>query len=154
MLAIGAVIVNRETGKTLLVKRSGTAGLNEGLWEIVYGRIDQHEELEDAVKREVFEETGIYQLEVKKLLRIWHIYRGEKDADKEVYGLTFYCETDSENVSLSSEHTEYKWVTFEEASQIKEMVLDGTYNDLKHWQEKEAIGPMPIYNIDRENKIY
>lgn len=154
MIAVGAVIVNRQTGKTLLVKRSGAAGINEGRWEIVYGRIDQHEDLVDAVNREVREETGIQQLEITKLLRIWHIYRGEKEADKEVYGLTFYCETDQEEITLSSEHTEYQWLTFEEVLTNQDQVLDGTLNDLKLWQEKDMIGPMPIYNLNREKKLY
>lgn len=108
MIAVGALIELKGTDRILLMKRSGSADLNEGSWELMYGRIDQFEELTDAVKREVAEETCITDLKVKKLQKIWHIFRGEKDPDTEVYGFTFICETAQKEIQISNEHTEYR----------------------------------------------
>jgi 8-oxo-dGTP diphosphatase len=55
VLAIGAVIV--EDDRLLLIKRGQPPG--KGRWSLPGGRVEPHETLEDAVRRELTEETGI-----------------------------------------------------------------------------------------------
>lgn len=58
MIGVGCIIEHKPTGKILCLLRD-RANYLKGEWELMYGRIDQHEELFEALRREVHEETGI-----------------------------------------------------------------------------------------------
>lgn len=149
MIAVGAIIELKGTDKILVIQRSKEAGIHENEWEILYGRIDQHEELTEALQREVQEETGITDLTPKQLLRIAHIYRGEKSADHEVYIFTYVCETSQEEVSISNEHLSYKWVTVDEALQL--VKIEGIRRDIEIYKnDRDKLGPIIISDINRE----
>lgn len=128
MLAAGAVIQHPTENKILITRRSNTDHA-DGAWELVYGRIDNHEELTQGLKREVFEETGLKDLKVLKVLRIWHFYRGEQTADKETYGVTFICQAQSDQIKLNSEHSHYRWVSPQEAANLISVL--GINHDVK-----------------------
>lgn len=115
MVAVGAVIELRDTGKILVIRRAGEQDWRGGEWEIIYGRIDQFEDTETGLRREVLEETGLNNLEIHETLRVWHIFRGPELAENELIGITYRCTTSQEDVHISTEHTQYKWVTPEEA---------------------------------------
>lgn len=145
MIGVGAIIELKGTGKILIGKRK-THEINHGTWEITYGRIDHHEELTTALQREVFEETGITDLKVKKLNRIWHIYRGEKHEDKECYGFTFICETDQKELKLSEEHSEFRWVTSQDALQM--ITIEGIKVDIEEYiKYKGTKSEVPISDL-------
>lgn len=128
MVAAGAVIEHPTQNKILVAKRAKTDhAKNE--WELPYGRLNNHEELVEGLKREVFEETGLTDLKIKKLLRVWHFYRGEKSADKEVFGVTFLCQATSDQIKLSPEHDQYRWVEPKKA--LKMIKVVGIANDVK-----------------------
>jgi 8-oxo-dGTP diphosphatase len=65
------------------------------------------------------EESGI-EVEVVKSISIYHIFRGEKTAENELVGIIYWCKTDAEEIKLSEEHIDYKWVEPEEALAILE----------------------------------
>lgn len=56
-LGVGALIVRN--GKVLMLLRSEMCRNNRGMWTIPGGMVETFERLEDAVKREVMEETGL-----------------------------------------------------------------------------------------------
>jgi len=56
-LGVGAMIVRN--GKVLMLLRSDACRNNRGKWTIPGGMVETFERLEDAVKREVLEETGL-----------------------------------------------------------------------------------------------
>jgi 8-oxo-dGTP diphosphatase len=56
-LGVGAMIVRN--GTVLMLLRSDACRNNRGLWTIPGGEVETFERLEDAVKREVKEETGL-----------------------------------------------------------------------------------------------
>lgn len=146
MVAVGSIIQLKGTNRILINKRSARSGINEDRWELVYGRIDQFEELEEALKREVREETGLSELKITKLLRVWHIFRGERSEENEIYGFTFICETDQEEVILSDEHSEYKWATVDEALQL--IKVTGIKQDLELFKtKKDEIGPTIVSDL-------
>jgi 8-oxo-dGTP pyrophosphatase MutT (NUDIX family) len=110
MVAVGAIIQHEETGKILLAQRSHDLDWHPGEWEIGYGRVAQFESAEEGLRREVKEELGIEDLEIVRVQRVWHIYRGSKKAENDLIGITFHCMTGQENVQISAEHQGYQWV--------------------------------------------
>lgn len=109
MVAVGAVIEHTPTGNVLLLKRADTSDYEAGLWEDLTGRVHQFEEPEDALKREIHEECGLT-VEIVKPLTVFHLFRGERIAEQELIGIIFWCKTDSDQVTLSWEHSDYRWL--------------------------------------------
>lgn len=133
MVAAGAVIEHRQTGKLLLIQRAPELDWHPGEWELIYGRIDQFESVQEGLAREVREETGITELEVAATLSVWHIFRGPVTAENEVIGITFRCLTGQTTPQLSSEHIAYRWVTVEEALQL--IQVPGIRRDVERYRQ-------------------
>jgi 8-oxo-dGTP pyrophosphatase MutT (NUDIX family) len=133
MVAGGAVIIHAQTKKILVVQRARTLDWRANDWEITYGRIAQHEDLESGLRREVMEELGITQLEIQKVLRVWHVYRGSIAAENELIGVTYLCVTRTQEVRLSAEHQAFRWVTIDEALEL--VTTEGIRADLEVHQK-------------------
>jgi 8-oxo-dGTP pyrophosphatase MutT (NUDIX family) len=129
MFGVGAVIVHEKTGKVLITKRSDDNPFNAEKWEVVYGRVEQGENVEEALYREVKEELGEIELDIKKILRFWHFYRGEKVPANEIMGLTYLCSTRTENIKLSHEHSAFRWVDLNVAMDL--ITVDGIREDVR-----------------------
>jgi len=128
MIGAGCVMEDANTGKILCLQRD-RASFQKGEWELMYGRIDQHEDIITGLRREVLEETGLKDFQIKKLLRVWHFYRGEKTPETEIHGFTFYCQVKSPVVKLSSEHSGYQWLDPQEALDL--IKIPGVKEDIK-----------------------
>ncbi len=135
MVAAGAVIQLEGTDKILVIKRADGQDWHGGEWEIIYGRIDQFEDLPKGLRREVREESGITELSVHEVLRVWHIFRGPEKAENELIGITFRCLTRQKDVKLSAEHTEYRWVTPLEALEL--VHTPGIRTDIQAFIERQ-----------------
>jgi len=108
IISVYAVLRN-EKGEFLLLKRSENSHSNPGKWDLPGGKLVRGEILEEAVVREVWEETGIsivsgeiagyatFELPEKKVIAV--IYDGG------------YLIAD---VKLSHEHLEYVWSSLED----------------------------------------
>ncbi len=96
----------------LILKRKPEAKDNPNEWEFVSGNLEIGESAEDACKREILEETG---------LACKAITPGTKFEyqDKDTLWLIspFAVELESDEVQISDEHTEYKWVSEEELNE-------------------------------------
>jgi len=70
------------------------------------GRLNKGEGFEQGLRREIKEETGIDCMKIICPLTVnqWQNNEGS------VYGVHFLCETQIENISLSSDHIGFKWV--------------------------------------------
>jgi mutator protein MutT len=75
-VGVGACIVN-DQGQIFLALRGQKAKNEKGKWEIPGGSVEFGETLENALKREIFEELGI-EIEIVKLLDVCdHILKDE-----------------------------------------------------------------------------
>lgn len=136
MVASGAIIELRNTGKILINQRNSDLDWQPNEWEIVYGRCDQFESSEEGLRREVKEETGIEDLKIISILTTWHIFRGtEKTAENELIGITYHCRTQTEVINLSKEHCSYRWVTPQEALSL--VSVDGIKRDIKKFLDTQ-----------------
>ena len=109
MVAVAAILENHR-GEILLIKRSSHMEYPD-CWEDIGGRLEQSESPEDGLRREIYEETGIEDIEIVKPLTMFHVFRhNEKKAENELIGLSFWCKTNTSEVKLSDEHTEFKWL--------------------------------------------
>lgn len=57
LVATGAIIENTSTRKILLLKRSETKDFSPGIWEYPMGRLNQFEEPQNGLRREIMEEA-------------------------------------------------------------------------------------------------
>lgn len=96
--------------KYLIIKRSGEEENGSGSWEFPGGKIEFGESAEEALIREIKEETAI-KTTIVRILYTWSLIISE---NKQFIGLTYLCDTDEEAVMLSSEHSSFAWVFKEE----------------------------------------
>jgi molecular chaperone GrpE len=107
-------VVLRDDGKILLLKRSKKS-LNPGKWDLPGGTLEKGETLEEALLREIEEETGL-EVEVGEIIGTAEFNKESKNFSEEKRGLRYltYYSGDDE-VELSEEHQDFKWLTVDEA---------------------------------------
>ncbi len=109
-------------GKILLLHRNSTKP--EGnTWGAPGGKVDAEESREQAVAREVFEETGIV-LSIKNLEEVGIFYVIHPGNKKFTY-TKFRCVLDEEPIVVLSEneHKDFVWVTPDEALRMP-LIMD------------------------------
>lgn len=99
----------------LLLKRSGGKHY-EHLWQGVAGKIELGETAWQTIIRELKEETGKVPHKIFVADHIASFYDARKDLIHMIP--IFGIEVTDEEVKLSEEHCDYKWVNFEEALQL------------------------------------
>jgi len=108
-LGIAGKAVIRKEGKIILIQRSAESGFEPGLWELPGGKIEFGEDLIEALKREVEEETGL-QIDVGRPFKTWHFLK----EPFWVTGVTFICDYQGGSINLSTEHDAHAWINPEE----------------------------------------
>lgn len=99
------VLVRDESGRCLLLKRSATSKANAGRWDMPGGKVDPGEGFEEALRREVLEETG---LEIA-LNGVAGCAESESPSRRIAY-LIMEGHVESGILRLSGEHDEAAWV--------------------------------------------
>jgi len=108
----GAVIFKRENKKNYYL----LLHYQSGHWDFPKGNIEKGEKLEETVKREVKEETGLEDIELlpgfKENIKYFYKLRG-----KNIFKIVtfFLAETKTKKVKISWEHIGYKWLPYKEA---------------------------------------
>jgi 8-oxo-dGTP diphosphatase len=81
-----------------------------GTWEPPAGRLSLGEGFEEGAVRELYEETGML-VSPQTILATWV---GEAPSGRALAAVTFVGRTDEEEVRISHEHLDHRWVTLEE----------------------------------------
>ena len=105
IIAVGAFIFNNK-GEIFLIKSPKWGGR----YVIPGGHVELGETLEDALIREVKEESNLDIRNPKFLTFIEHIYNKEFSEKKHFIFFDFTCNTNSKIVTLNEEATDYIWI--------------------------------------------
>ena len=115
LAGIGAVMWDPANDKYFLLRRVAHKDFGAGNWECVTGRVDQGENFEQALHREVREEIGA-RVQIEFLLATTHFYRGAPLPENELLGLIYGCTLlNPGEVFVGEEHSEGGWFTAPEA---------------------------------------
>ena len=133
----GAVIYREEKGRRLyLVLHYG-----EGHWDLPKGHVEAGETEEGTARREIFEETGISELEFapafRETISYWFMRQGEKIPKEVVF---FLAKTAQKEVTLSDEHSGSLWLPYELA---KKKMTHKNAQDLLEKAETHLSSPKP-----------
>jgi 8-oxo-dGTP diphosphatase len=122
-------IITDEDGKILILRR--TDDLYEGLWDLPGGHIEENETKEDALKREVHEETTLEIDNIKSVKTI--TCNGHKVAifTAKAKGLDVELHKNFNPDVKKPEHSEYRWLTYKDelersemCDQLKEVIMN------------------------------
>ncbi len=116
ILAVAGLIYNLD-GDVLIAKAT-----RKNTWGLLGGQVEVGENLEEALKREIFEESSV-EVEVKKVVGMysniqqttWH--DGKTTVPTKLI-IDFICEYKSGSPTISDEISELKWVKPEEALKL------------------------------------
>ncbi|OGI31352.1 MAG: hypothetical protein A3G09_05040 [Candidatus Moranbacteria bacterium RIFCSPLOWO2_12_FULL_48_12] len=106
-------IVERD-GKILVLKRSALDDHLPEVWETPGGGVDREENPQEALKREILEETGL----VVAIGRPFNVFTFRKDTGEFKVGITFLCQYESGEMKLSEEHSEYRFIKPSEFAEL------------------------------------
>lgn len=121
-IVVKTVLINHVLGKALLIRRNPD---DFGNWEGPGGAVEENETLEEAIMREVLEETGLAVTPERLLYASLDEIHGKK-----IVFLVYLCSTTEENVHLSGEHVEYRWV---DKTECEKMLRGGIAKDFKKY---------------------
>lgn len=118
-----ATIYNTKTNKVLLLQRND----GNNVWEIPGGKRENNEDIVDALKREVQEETGLI-INEYKLVYVSPIFENHPFL-KPFLNIGYLCFVENSDVLISNEHLDYKWVRVEE---LVSYLDSDIFSDLKN----------------------
>lgn len=115
-ITVKAVVINR-SGKVLLLKRAEDEITNKNLWDLPGGGIEAGETIEEALVREVREETG-FEVALGNLIKVSEFDKSHSCFLAEKRGLRFivrYDGGDDKPILSQKEHNEFGWFEIDEA---------------------------------------
>lgn len=147
VLSVNALIWCK--GKVLLLKRSETKKIDPGVYSGVGGKIEPHEDVYNALLREIEEETGIKNL---KNIRLFSITQHPfPPTDSEWVNFYFTAEIDEQVLIENSSEGEFYWIDPKDVENLP-MVTD-----LKIYIPTLAKNPktfvLGFFDHDKEGKL-
>jgi len=115
----GAIIFKKDEGviKYLLLHYpSTTRGVEKDYWDFPKGHIEKGEKIEETIKREVKEETGLKDIKFIEGFKEWIKYFFRHKGKNIFKIVTFLlAKTKEKEMKISFEHIGYIWLPYEEA---------------------------------------
>lgn len=128
--------IDYRNGNVFIAKRQNVGDMG-GRWEFPGGKIDEGEDFEKAIKREMSEEFGV---DVKVKTHITHstFFHKEKECSLDVFAVTFLEDGLERRFSLS-EHTDYRWEKIENIPSLNFVDSDlAVYDEVLKWCKNES----------------
>jgi len=147
---VAGLIWDPATATYLLLRRSAGRDFQAGAWECVTGRVDQGESFEQALHREIGEETGL-QVEIESIIATTHFFRGAPVPENELLGVIFSCIPKTPmHLKIESEHSEFRWMGVEE---INVLLPDGNWlkKAIKRAEIQRKLMPHELRKFFMEN---
>lgn len=109
--------------KYLLLKIRSKSSHDAGRWEIPGGKVKKCEYFDNALKREYLEETGL-EIDVDSLLNVVRRDYTACKTNEEVKSIQLIMKVTctSQEVTISEEHDDYGWFSWEE---VEDMISKG-----------------------------
>lgn len=133
----GAIIFRMENGVPhYLLLHYPAINRKGGHWEFAKGHIEEGENYEQTVKREVEEETGLKDIEIipgfKEHIKYFFREKRDKKDSGWIFKLVtfFVAQTKSKDVKISAEHIGFDWLELDQA------VKKTTYKNSKELLKK------------------
>ena len=151
----GAIIFRREK-EAIFYLLLHYPGINRkgGHWEFAKGHIEEGEDYEKTVRREVLEETGLNDIKILPGFKehIKYFFRGKDEGTKAgsmIFKLVtfFVAETKTRDVRLSMEHDGFLWL------QIDDAVRQATYKNAKELLKKASSFVNEKLKVKAKNEV-
>lgn len=127
--------IDYRDGKIFIAKRQMTGDMG-GRWEFPGGKIEEGEDLQQAVVREMQEEFGVTVSVGRKITTGTFTHKG-KPCTLDVLEVKFPHDGMAEPFALT-EHTDYKWAAINEIPSLNFVDSDlSVYEAVKKWCENE-----------------
>lgn len=131
---VGAkVVLFRDDGKTLMLRRSKTAPYRPGELDTAGGMVDEGEDFIEAAVREVWEEAGL-ELDPTKVKLVF-AESGLRNETPTTW-LFFVGKVNDTGVRLSEEHEDFEW-----------MDLDQALDQMEDERHKRLLGYIKQHNL-------
>ncbi|MFP4052562.1 MAG: NUDIX hydrolase [Phycisphaerae bacterium] len=104
-------------GEYLVMRRAGHESF-AGLWQQVTGAIHENETAVEAAVRELHEETGLSPRELYSANMVHQYYAPDRDGIMIMPVFLAFVTPDTEEVTLSEEHDEFRWVPVGRAGEV------------------------------------
>lgn len=126
-IIVKCIIYNSDLNRVLLIQRSKNDNTGANTWENTGGNIEPGETPEDAVIREIREETGITDIEIKNIA-----YIAILDGEIPDLLIVYLCETHTESVKISFEHQAFLWADEQQCKSLlpKHIISDFENNNI------------------------
>ncbi|MEM5834636.1 MAG: NUDIX domain-containing protein [Candidatus Aenigmatarchaeota archaeon] len=118
-----AAVVVKEDSFLVIKRATKDEFAKEASWTLPGGRVENYEDPNQAVLREIKEETGI-EVEIVKPIGIWS---GRKNNVWRII-IHYLCKYRKGRVKLSKEHSEFSWIKFKELKKA----------ELEEWVKEKA----------------
>lgn len=139
MLRIVAKVVLVHEGKMLIMRRGMTDKRRPGQWDLPGGAVDEGEDINSAAARETQEEAGI----TVDPLKLNLVYTEKAMTEVGFTMWLFFAEKVADSaVTISHEHSEYQWVTPEQALGMIEYPLHKAL--LKHLLDNHILEELQL----------
>lgn len=124
------IIINKQN-QFLILKRTNYSNNGREKWDFPGGSVNQDEDVNESIKREVNEEL---QIEIKNP-KVFRITSGKKIPSGQFIFVLFASKEFNlkEGIKLSNEHSDYKWISADKINNYNFYLRDSIISDVRNY---------------------